>query len=177
MATSTTSIEEELAKTAPRGTRDISIRKQESKAGCVLTFTSPYHDVPTSVEVDYVTVAKKNFPPEWWENLLRQVCDKDGFETARKLYLDYEDFKAPRNLLNCVAYWGYTTRPELFKNEAFSIGTLPDGNLKIGPYEINGPEARYAMTIPLETPITDHFQHTITHGDPEIMTNLWRNVK
>jgi len=170
--------EETLQNNAPRGTRDISIRMEESRASFVLTFTSPYHDVPVSVEVDYERASKGEFPPNWWDDTITKIQDPKGFKTARKRYLDYIDLKAPINLLYCVAYWGMETHPELFEGSgAFSLEPLPNGNLKIGPYEINGPEARYAMTIPLETPITDHFQHTFTHGDPEIMTNLWRNVK
>ena len=169
-----TEIDTKIKETAPRGTRNISLRSEDTQAGYALTFISPYHDVPVTIHVDYETV---QIDEEWWANIINEIRDKEGFDKARQEYLSIQDRRASRELLHCVAYYGMKTRPDLFdKQGAFSIGTLSNGNLEIGPYEINGPEARYAMTIPLETPITDHFGETYTHGDPEILTSLWKEI-
>lgn len=168
---------DKFKETAPLGTRDISIRLEETRLGAVLSFKPNHEDIDISIPIDYESLCNKKFDYEkFWTRVTEESKEKNYFRKARDRFCEYQDLLSWLDTVNVLTYYGMRERPELFNHlNAFILAKTTDGDFKVGPYVISGPETRYAMDKAKDDNLTVNvLGSTYKSGDPELLRNLWK---
>lgn len=165
-----------LTETAPLGTRDIQLHRQETQLGLIASFLGPYWDRKVDAPINWCRLQDsdwESYLKDWWEITIENLHE-GGFEAAATRYVQRNDFheRGQRAIVtNGIHALGFGENSPLKDLGAFTITNTPEGHFNIAGYHMNGPGARAAMergksmNLP---PVYECFDNTkYPQGDPE----------